>query len=214
VPVLEKQRHELFCNGIAKGLTPAESYIAAGFSANAAHASAWKLQQKTAIVARIAELQTDVARRLRGEADITNTEIAIAHKDGQVREKYNRWKALCQIRDDRIANYSDPANEMVRRLTGAKQGEMPNLRKLPGITTGFVVIEMRMVGKTAVPELRQDNALLKEMSALEYQIGRMMGFVEGMSVNVDARTLNQQINQTNVQIVKMASCPADDKGQW
>ena len=217
MPVLEKQRHELFCIGIAKGLTPAESYLQAGYSPKGAHSSAWKLRQNPTIATRIAELQTLTANRAAGIPDLTNIELAIMERDGQARVKYERWKYLCQIRDERAANYSDPTNEMVRRLTGTQPGAKPDLRKLPGIKTGYVVIEMKLLGKTAVPTLRQDNALLRELSNIESEIAQLMGFLKPINLNIDARThtqINNNDNRLQVQIVKIVSSPADEKGQW
>ena len=210
MPVLEKQRYELFAVGIAKGLSAPESYASAGFRGKGPAASAIRLLKKQEIATRIAELSAITAARAAGIPDITATELSIIELQGQIREKGERHKALKQIRDERIATYTDPENEMVRRLTGTKTGEKPNLRKLPGIATGFVVIEMKLLGKTAVPVLRQDTALLRELSELEAEIAQLKGFLKPMQVNVDAR----QQTQNNTVIVKMVTCEEDLSGQW
>ena len=69
---------------------------------------------------------------------------------------------------------------------------------------------MKLLGKTAVPVLRQDTALLRELSELEAEIAQLKGFLKPMQVNVDAR----QQTQNNTVIVKMVTCEEDLSGQW
>ena len=56
--ILENSRHELFCQNMAKGMSTPEAYVAAGFSASAKTAHAYRLLAKDSIKQRIAELQT------------------------------------------------------------------------------------------------------------------------------------------------------------
>ena len=220
MPVLEKQRYELFCTGIAKGLTPAIAYVQAGFKDSSPAASAWKLQKRQIIANRIAELQREIADRASGVAPMTGIEMAIAERDGQVRAKWERYKLLCQILTERAAHYSDPMNPLVRQLAMSKAdaidpSKKPNLARLPGITTGLVYIEMRLLGKTAVPVLKEDTALLRSLSALEAEIAQLMGFLQ--PITIDASTTNNNtlnVNQTTVKIVHMIPAPADKTGQW
>jgi hypothetical protein len=218
---LKKQRWEDFCIGICNGLEPPQAYENAGFPGTGQRASAFRLLQRPAIVQRIGEIQQQIATRQRtasGELiPVSQIELAIADRDGQVKAKGHRWQLLQQVMEERSAHYSDPENEMVRRLCGARPGEKVNLRKLPGIKTGTVVIEMKLLGKTAVPVLRQDTALLRELSALEGEIAQLMGFLKPLQINVDARQDNRSVtvdNRQQVQIVKMVSTPEDEKGQW
>jgi len=220
MPVLAKQRHELFCIGVAKGLTPAESYAAAGFSARGARASALRLLRDAQISNRVNELVTLTCNRAAGIPDLTDIEIAIHERDAQVRVKYDRWKELTarkaeleQIKSERARIMLDPANELVTKIGGPS--------KLAGVSTGLMVLEMKMLGKTAFPTLELDTALLgelrainREKSALESEIAQLMGFLKPVTLNIDARQDNRQVNTTNVQIVKMVSCPADETGQW
>jgi len=214
MPVLEKQRWELFSVGVANGMEAPEAYTNAGFPGNGSRSSAYRLLQKLPIKQRIAELKQQREERLAG-LNLAQVEIAIIERDGQVRAKWDRYKGLCQVMQERAAHYSDPNNEMVRRLTQTPPGGKPDLRRLPGITTGIVIIEMKLLGKTAVPVLRQDTALLREMSDLESEIAQLMGFLKpiNLNMNVDARQDNR-VQTQNVQIVKMVSAPADEKGQW
>lgn len=57
-------RHELFCQGIAKGLTATQAYAEAGFSANGAAQSASRLLSTAKIVSRIEQLKTAVVAKV------------------------------------------------------------------------------------------------------------------------------------------------------
>ena len=57
MPVLLKQRWELFAQAICSNLQPAEAYVKAGFSDKGAAASATRLLKNAQICSRIAELQ-------------------------------------------------------------------------------------------------------------------------------------------------------------
>jgi len=48
MPVLKKQRHEVFCQAICSNCTPTEGYEKAGFSEKGAHASASRLLEANA----------------------------------------------------------------------------------------------------------------------------------------------------------------------
>lgn len=219
MPVLEKQRWELFCIGVANGVEPMESYGTAGFRGGPNRASVYRLLQKPIIRQRIGELQQQIATRLAGQ-ELSQIEIAIKERDGQVLQKWARWQELTarkadleKIKSDRARIMLDPANQLVAKLGGPS--------KLAGVSTGLMVLEMKMLGKTAVPTLELDTALLgelrainREKSALESEIAQLMGFLKPVTLNIDARQDNRQVNTTNVQIVKMVSCPADETGQW
>ena len=58
MPILKNARHELFCQSMAKGMSTPEAYVAAGFSASAKTAHAYRLVAKDSIQQRIAEIQT------------------------------------------------------------------------------------------------------------------------------------------------------------
>lgn len=65
MPILKKQRHELFAQQIVAGTSPAQAYVNAGYNitTDAAAASAGnRLLQNVDIQARIVELQTKVAQ--------------------------------------------------------------------------------------------------------------------------------------------------------
>ena len=219
---LKKQRWELFAIGIAKGLTPAKSYAEAGWTGKGGAGSAARLVQNPQIAARIAELREEMRLRAAGLPDITQLEIAIAERDGQVKEKWERYKALRKIRDERAAWYTDPMNPVIRNMTMPKADllnpeKKPDLRKVPGIETGYVIVDMKLVGKTVVPYLKQDTPMMREMSNLEAEIAQLMGFLKPINLNVDidARQDNRQVNVTNEpKIIRVISVPEDNEGQW
>ena len=161
MPVLEKQRWELFCIGVANGVEPMESYGTAGFRGGPNRASVYRLLQKPIIRQRIGELQQQIATRLAGQ-ELSQIEIAIKERDGQVLQKWARWQELTarkadleKIKSDRARIMLDPANQLVAKLGGPS--------KLAGVSTGLMVLEMKMLGKTAVPTLELDTALLGEL---------------------------------------------------
>ena len=66
MPILKDQREELFCQGIAKGMTQDAAYFAAGFSGknqNVASASASRMLKRVRISARVDELKGKVAEK-------------------------------------------------------------------------------------------------------------------------------------------------------
>jgi hypothetical protein len=60
VPILENERHELFCQKLAEGKSATEAYVLAGFKPSRKNAS--RLRAKEDISARVAELQENAAR--------------------------------------------------------------------------------------------------------------------------------------------------------
>lgn len=57
MPILKNQRHELFCQEIAKGATLDKAYVTAGYAPGSARANAATLKHRKGIKERIAELQ-------------------------------------------------------------------------------------------------------------------------------------------------------------
>jgi hypothetical protein len=99
MPVLNNERHERFCQGIAAGMNQTQAYIGAGFGATlgrGAAQAAHKLRQKQQIAARIAELGRirDMSRivlqeRIEREVIAQNVEViqALAVSQEFVRER-------------------------------------------------------------------------------------------------------------------------------
>lgn len=79
MPPLENQRHELFCQHLAKGKTADEAYELAGFKPNRGNAATLKAKQS--ISARVSDLQDRAASRTEVTvANITERLLAIAKK--------------------------------------------------------------------------------------------------------------------------------------
>lgn len=74
MPALKNQRHELFCQEIAKGVPNAKAWIAAGYDTNAkaASVSATRMLKQPSIAARVNELLTR-----RDEIEVKSIERAI-----------------------------------------------------------------------------------------------------------------------------------------
>lgn len=63
MPILPNQRHELFAQGVAKGLSATAAYIAAGYSENGADVSASRLLGIARIKDRVFEIQSGAVRK-------------------------------------------------------------------------------------------------------------------------------------------------------
>ncbi len=89
MPPLENPKHELFAQEVAKGISQREAYETAGFKPSDAHAS--RLASDGKVVARVAELQEQSAKRAEITAIFTladaarqyDEDRALAHKMGQ-----------------------------------------------------------------------------------------------------------------------------------
>ena len=60
MPILENPRHELFAQGLTKGLAAIDAYVEAGYEAN--DGNCFRLKNDPAVVARVDELLEDAAR--------------------------------------------------------------------------------------------------------------------------------------------------------
>lgn len=69
--MLKNQRHELFAQGIAKGLTAKDAYIKAGYKArdNAAESAAARLFRNVQVQARLAEIAAELESQAIATAD-------------------------------------------------------------------------------------------------------------------------------------------------
>ena len=63
MPILKNAKHEHFASLVAKGENPTKAYVAVGYSAEGAYASASRLLKKAEVEARIAELIAIVTER-------------------------------------------------------------------------------------------------------------------------------------------------------
>lgn len=78
MPILENPKHELFAQGVAKGMTEYAAYKAAGMGGkneNSTRANASRLRSNEIISARISEIQAEVAKRVLDQEVMTQIEI-------------------------------------------------------------------------------------------------------------------------------------------
>lgn len=61
MPKITNAKYELIAQGVAKGLTPEEAYVAAGGSAD--RSNAWRAVRRPEVTKRVAELQAKAAER-------------------------------------------------------------------------------------------------------------------------------------------------------
>ena len=73
MPVLSNQRHELFCQALAKGKRTGEAYVLAGFKQNDGNAAT--LKGKQSILDRLAELQGEIASKMTNELAMTKDDV-------------------------------------------------------------------------------------------------------------------------------------------
>jgi hypothetical protein len=77
---LKNARHEVFAQGIAKGLTQSEAYIRAGYGEKGARQNASRLIANDCIARRIGELQAGAARKHEINVDKL-TEMLVADRE-------------------------------------------------------------------------------------------------------------------------------------
>jgi hypothetical protein len=104
------ERHEGFCQAIARGVKPEKAYASQGYTAKGAAQSAWALLNKSEITKRVSEIRTEMQaaineRIISGEVQ-TSTEVVIANKNQQVRIKGQRWNDLMRVKAERAAFFA------------------------------------------------------------------------------------------------------------
>ena len=204
VPALKQHKYECFAQAVARGISPGEAYTSAGYSKKGARQSAQRLLKKPAVRLRIdeirAELQKAVNERIiSGEAKM-GAEIPLATRDEQVRIKSERHQALLRIVKARAEYFKsdNPYLAKVVKIFG------PN--GLPGVDTGFLILRIESVAGMLVCNLELDGQLLRELSALERDIARLMGF--------ETPIMSQKSGDVNsVQVITVMQCEADLEGE-
>lgn len=92
MPALDNPKHERFAQLVAKGETPTNAYVKAGYSESGAHASANRLLQKATVCDRVAELKPDIQERAIQATGIDKAavmeglaeNVALARQAGQI----------------------------------------------------------------------------------------------------------------------------------
>ena len=200
MPALDSPKHEAFCCAVVHGKSTAEAHRSAGFSHKWPAQNGSRLLKKDYIRNRIGELRAEreiavSQRTLQGEIQ-TVREVQIASRDGQVRLKSQRYAELLEIVAQRAAYFADPENQYVKQLGGVKN--------MPGVLTGLVVLRFKTVANKPAPFLELDTGLMREMSNLEEEVGRMMGFLDPIQAQKMGDTSN---------VIYVVQCEADLHGQ-
>jgi hypothetical protein len=161
---LSNTRHELFAEGVARGLNATNAYVAAGYGKKGARQNATRLMTRDGkIRARIEELRTTIT------AGVIALEIS------------NRNARVQALQD---------AFDRLRRIIEARAND-ETMAAVPGGSTGLLVCDCK--GKTAdVPVYRVDIALLAELRAILRQAAEELGQwvekpQEAFSVDIVAR---------------------------
>ncbi len=109
MPVLRNQRHEIFAQGVASGLSAAEAYVKAGYKPSRKNAS--RLRTKEDVDARIAELSAAITTEVQKRTGLTKEWVL--ERLEQVVERCMQHEEI--IRDNR------PTGEYVFNAPGANK---------------------------------------------------------------------------------------------
>src|SRR3954451_23860245 len=94
--VLSNSKHEQFALAIAKGVSAAEAYIAAGYSECGAKQSAARLLRNADVCSRVAQL--------RAELSAGTVALEISSRNARVRALQDRWDRMRHVIDQRAAS--------------------------------------------------------------------------------------------------------------
>jgi phage terminase small subunit len=141
MPELRNPKHEKFAQNIARGLSPTEAYISAGYSRKSAHSSAFRLQQNATIMQRLQGLRTLVTSAY--------VELAITERDQRLLALQDRWDALRQAA---IETGQEQENVNLTGQISAKSIALSKVMSLPELEElerkMLAVMEAERQGKT------------------------------------------------------------------
>lgn len=148
MPVLDNRKHELFCEGLTAGLTQAQAYVNAGFSANSSDVGGNRLAKHHLVIKRLKELKL---RKTSAAIEIL-TNPASVFVANAIRERQYRLTVLQELVDKLRLVIKERA-EMYKDCGG-------------GGSTGLLVLRKRNVGKVVVEELVIDAVVISELKDL------------------------------------------------
>lgn len=129
MPVLDNAKHERFAQGLAKGKTADEAYVAAGFKANRGNAS--RLKANESIAARVDEILGKVAERAEiTQADVLRELGKIGFSD--IRKLFTDGGNLKRIEDldDDSAACLSSVEVVTKKVPGGEDNEVEHVAKL------------------------------------------------------------------------------------
>lgn len=166
MPILSNQRHEIFAQGVAKGMSATAAYVDAGYSENGADAGAARLLSFVRVKDRVHEIQTGAVRRteitiarvLEEYAKLAFLDIRNAFsEDGNLLEVYelddNTAAAIAGIEFEEIFAREGEVRSRVGRIhkikLSDKRAALDSLAKCMGMFTDKVQAEVtikRLIG--------------------------------------------------------------------
>ncbi len=196
MPVLKKQRWEVFCQGLATGMPVEQAYENAGFSANGAEKSARRLRARPEIASRLAELKGQIAN---GLAEITEVaplqellQPEIASSAAQNAKPIAKKVFVLGNIADRVYRVS-VLNDLLERCQLVIAERALDMKDVPGGKSGLLVRKLKVVGgavtkseargkvliERTAPEVREeymfDAALVASIRELTKEAGIEMG---------------------------------------
>ena len=199
MPVLKKQRWEVFCQGLATGMPVEQAYENAGFSANGAEKSARRLRARPEIASRLAELKGQIAN---GLAEITEVAPLQELLQPEIASPAPRKVFVLGNIADRVYRIS-VLNDLLERCQLLMTERALDMKDVPGGSSGLLVRKLKVVGgattksaargkvliERTAPEVREeytfDAALVASIRELTKEAGIEMGQrVENQAVSI------------------------------
>ena len=189
MPVLKKQRWEVFCQGLATGMPVEQAYENAGFSANGAEKSARRLRARPEIASRLAELKGQIAN---GLAEITEVAPLQELLQPEIASPAPRKVFVLGNIADRVYRVS-VLNDLLERCQLVIAERALDMKDVPGGKSGQLVRKLKVVGgavtkseargkvliERTAPEVREeymfDAALVASIRELTKEAGIEMG---------------------------------------
>ncbi len=212
MPVLNRQRWEVFCQGLATGIAVEQAYVNAGFSENGAEKSSRRLRAHPKIASRVAELRTSIASGLAEITEVAPIQELIAPEIASPVVATKRVFVLGNIADRvyRVSVLEDLLNRHLRLV----QARAIDMKDVPGGETGLLVRRLKVIGSSTnrrrggdgesvvertEPDVREeyayDGALAKEIRELTKEAGIEMGQrTEKQDVTVHAPAAEQKFD--------------------
>lgn len=153
MPALSNPRHESFCQNLLIEPSATKAYVASYpyTTYKAAAAGACKLLKSKIVRARVAELKSEIAKRV--------AEVAVTKALSDLREKEQRVEKLTKLAH-KLDNVIKARADLYGKLPGADF-------KLPGHKEGIVIPVMNGAGKISaqvdVPLIREYRSILQQI---------------------------------------------------
>lgn len=201
MPVLKNQRHELFCQEVAKGSSTESAYTLAGYAPNRGNASALRL--KKSVKSRIDELfNRRTEREERGE-QIAIAKLAIT-KEAVLGE-------LAKIAFANMADYMKVGED------GQPSLNFKDLTRDQAAALTEITVEEFKDGRSDKREVRRVKFKLADKEKALVDLGKHLGLfierVEHGGVGAFARMSDEELDTALTEQAKALGLPADAVGK-